>query len=105
RLLRQWLRYPLCDLEHITARQSAVAALLESPAALKGVIDRLENVCDIERIVGRVAVARAGTRDLAALGKCLSSLPELLDQLQSLSNARDIAPELERLRGFSAEQA
>src|SRR5207302_6896149 len=66
RQLRQWLRYPLCDLEHIEARQSAVAALLESPAALKGVIDRLENVCDIERIVGRVAVGRAGTRDLAA---------------------------------------
>src|SRR5205814_10479052 len=29
RLLRQWLRYPLCDLEHIQARQAAVAALLE----------------------------------------------------------------------------
>lgn len=105
RLLRQWLRYPLCDLEHINARQSAVAALLESPAALKGLIDRLENVCDIERIVGRIAVSRAGTRDLAALGKCLASLPELLDRLQSLGNCGDIAPELERLRGFCADQA
>src|SRR6185369_641855 len=35
RLLRQWLRTPLCDVEHITARQNAIAALLESPAALK----------------------------------------------------------------------
>lgn len=105
RLLRQWLRYPLCDLEHITARQAAVAALLESPAALKELIDRLENICDIERVVGRVAVGRAGTRDLAALGKCLACLPELLDRLQSLSSAKDIAPELERLRGFAEEQA
>ena len=105
RLLRQWLRYPLCDLEHIVARQSAVAALLESPTALKNLVDRLEDICDIERIVGRVAVARCGPRDLAALGKCLASLPELLDQLQTLSNAKDIAPELERRRPFAAEQA
>src|SRR5205085_7669971 len=38
RLLRQWLRYPLCELEHITARQSAVAALLESPAVLTSIV-------------------------------------------------------------------
>ncbi|HZL38146.1 MAG TPA: DNA mismatch repair protein MutS, partial [Tepidisphaeraceae bacterium] len=105
RLLRQWLRYPLCDLEHIAARQSAVAALLESPAVLKALIDRLENVCDIERIVGRVAVGRAGPRDLASLGRCLASLPGLLDQLGTLSNANEIAPELERLRPFCAQQS
>jgi DNA mismatch repair protein MutS len=105
RMLRQWLRCPLCDPEHIAARQSAVAALLESPAVLTALIARLENVCDIERIVGRVAVARAGPRDMASLGRCLASLPELLDQLQSLSHANDIAPELQRLRGFAAEQA
>ena len=105
RLLRQWLRYPLCDLEHLAARQSAVAALLQSPAALKTLTERLENVCDIERIVGRLAVGRAGPRDLASLAKCLASLPELLDQLQSLPSAHDIAPELQRLRQFTATQS
>ncbi|MDB5358441.1 MAG: mismatch repair protein MutS [Phycisphaerales bacterium] len=105
RLLRQWLRYPLCDLEHITARQNAIAAFLESPAALRGVVEKLDSVCDIERIIGRIAVGRAGPRDLAALGKCLQSLPGLLDQLQSLARAGDIAPELEKLRGFCSEQA
>ncbi|HET6251874.1 MAG TPA: DNA mismatch repair protein MutS [Tepidisphaeraceae bacterium] len=105
RLLRQWLRCPLCDLEHIAARQSAVAALLESPAAMKSLVERLDDICDIERIIGRVAVGRCGPRDLSALGKCLASLPALLDQLQTLSNAKDIAPELERRREFAAAQA
>src|SRR5207237_6186265 len=41
RLLRQWLRFPLCDLEHIDARQSAIAALLESVPALKEIVDLL----------------------------------------------------------------
>jgi DNA mismatch repair protein MutS len=105
RLLRQWLRTPLYDLEHITARQSAIGALMEAPAALRSVVEKLDDVCDIERIIGRVAVGRVGPRDLAALSKCLSSLPALLDQLKSLSNAADVTPELENLRGFCAEQA
>jgi DNA mismatch repair protein MutS len=105
RLLRQWLRTPLCDVEHIAARQGAIAALLESPSTLKVVVDNLDGVCDIERIIARIAVARAGPRDLASLGKCLASLPELLDKLQSLARAPDVAPELEALRGFCSEQA
>src|SRR4051812_25793359 len=105
RLLRQWLRTPLCDVEHITARQSAIAALLESPNTLKAVVENLDGVCDIERIIARIAVARAGPRDLASLGRCLASLPTLLDKLQTLSNAADVAPELENLREFCAEQA
>jgi DNA mismatch repair protein MutS len=105
RLLRQWLRTPLCDAEHILARQSAIAGLLESPSILKAVVEKLDNVCDIERIVGRLAVGRASPRDLSALSKCLAALPDLLDKMSSLSHAADIAPELVQLAPFCAEQA
>ena len=105
RLLRQWLRTPLCDPEHIAARQAAIAAMLESPATLKAIVEKLENVCDIERIIGRIAVGRASPRDLASLGKCLNSLPDLLEKLQSLSSSADIAPELSELKSFCAEQS
>src|SRR3954454_19095498 len=85
RLLRQWLRSPLRDVEHITARQDAIAALLESPPDLKYVLTEMEKVCDIERIVGRLAVNRANPRDLAGLGKCLCDLPTgLFDRLAKL---------------------
>ncbi len=105
RLLRQWLRTPLRDLEHIVARQNAVAAFLESPAALKTVIGKLDNVCDIERIVGRLAVGRASPRDLSALGKCLLSLPKLLEQLNQLTHAAEVTPELVSLGPFCTQQA
>jgi DNA mismatch repair protein MutS len=104
RLLRQWLRAPLRDLEHLAARQSAIGALLESPIALKAVVEHLDDVCDIERIVGRISVNRANPRDLAALGRCLKSIPSLLDQLQKLQRAEDVAPELLALRVMAAEQ-
>src|SRR5687768_16068004 len=68
RMLRQWLRAPLRDVEHITARQDAIAALLASPAELKRIVETLAETCDIERVVGRIAVGRAAPRDLAGLG-------------------------------------
>src|SRR5256885_4717909 len=73
RMLRQWLRYPLCDAEHITARQSAIAALLESASELKRIVECLDDVCDVERIIGRIAVARANPRGLAALRRGLEA--------------------------------
>src|SRR3954466_4250295 len=104
RLLRQWLRSPLRDMENIMARQSAISALLESAPALKAVTQHLDQVCDIERIVARIAVNRASPRDLAALARCLQSIPGLLDQLQKLQRAEDVTPELLSLRAFATEQ-
>jgi DNA mismatch repair protein MutS len=102
RLLRRWLRQPLREIEHITARQDAIAALLDSPAVLAATAAALTKVCDIERIVARVSVNRAGPRDLAALGRCLTALPGLFDQLATLPRADDVAPELLGLREFCA---
>ena len=105
RLLRQWLRTPLFDVEAIVTRQAAIGALLESPSDLRDLSQRLREICDIERIIARVAVGRAAPRDLASLGRCLASLPELIDRLQSLPQAEAIAPEIYSLRSFAVNQA
>ncbi len=105
RLLRQWLRTPLCDLEHITARQSAIAAFLESPPEMRAVIEALEGVCDIERIIARISVGRASPRDLAALSRCLASMPGLFAKLEAMRHTEDVAPELLAMRGFCEEQS
>ena len=105
RLLRQWVRFPLCDLEHIQARQGAIAALIGSPSELKAVVSELDCICDIERIIARVSVGRASPRDLAGLGRCLETLPRLIDKLEQLPDASAVAPELAAARGFIIEQA
>src|SRR5687768_10819 len=105
RLLRQWLRNPLCDVEHITARQAAIAAMLESPQALRGVVEKLDGVCDVERIIARLAVGRVGPRDIAGLSRCLGALPNLFDVLENLPGSGEVAPELIAIRPFCAEQA
>jgi DNA mismatch repair protein MutS len=105
RLLRQWVRFPLCDLEHIQARQAAIAALIASPVDLKSVVGELDGICDIERIIARVSVGRASPRDLSALGRCLESLPTLMAKLDKLPDASAVAPELAAARQFIAEQS
>jgi DNA mismatch repair protein MutS len=105
RLLRQWLRFPLYDIEHIQARQQAIGALLDSASQRSRIIDALDGVCDIERILARVAVGRATPRDLSALGRCLLSLPKVLDELAASDMARSVSPELLDLREFCAAQA
>ena len=104
RLLRQWLRTPLRDIEHIAARQDAIAALLQSPAGLATIIAKLSAVCDVERIVGRLCVNRASPRDIASLGRCLKSLPELFSALAALPDHSQIAPELLSLADFVSKQ-
>jgi DNA mismatch repair protein MutS len=105
RMLRQWLRSPLRDREHIEARQSAIAALLASPAELRAIADALDDICDVERIIARIAVGRAAPRDLSALSRCLESLPHLFDRLGKLPRFEDVAPELLAQRRFCDEQA
>lgn len=104
RMLRHWLRFPLRDLEHILARQEAVAALLDQAQSLADIARELDRICDIERIVARVAVGRVMPRDLNALSQCLQALPRLLDKLQTL-DSQAVGRELLGQREFAAERA
>jgi len=47
-----------------------------------------------------VAVARVGPRDLAALARCVSALPDFLDRLAKLPNSKEVAPELVAMLPF-----
>jgi DNA mismatch repair protein MutS len=105
RLLRQWLRFPLCELEHIQARQSAIATLLESPTELRAVAEALGDLCDIERVIGRVTVGRASPKDLAGLARCLKQMPALFDRIEALPDPKAVSPELASSRAFCEEQA
>src|SRR5690606_31371575 len=102
RLLREWVRAPLTDVKGIEARQAVVAAWRRDPGALRRIRERLAGACDIERIVGRLAVNRASPRDLSALGACLSSIPALLEALREVPAA---AGDLPGMAEFCGEQA
>lgn len=86
RLLKRWLHRPLRDREILHARQNAIKTLLQDRTYL-GLHQVLRNVGDLERILARVALKTARPRDLVELRSTLSVLPELQQQLMTVSTS------------------
>ena len=79
RLLERWLTFPLTGYSAIVARQEAVGEL-SAPggrSGLDGIRELLGQTAQIDRIASSIAMARVRPRELVALGRTLSLLPEL----------------------------
>ncbi|MBQ9272339.1 MAG: DNA mismatch repair protein MutS, partial [Mogibacterium sp.] len=85
RLLRSWLREPLTDVNEIQRRLDAVEVLKDSPLISNNISNSLKYVYDFQRLTTRVATGRADARDLIALKKTLAQLPDIKEELCSLS--------------------
>ena len=98
RLLRQWLLYPLMDVDQIKKRQAAIQPLFEKPSLRVQLQDHLKQILDIERIIGRLALGLATARDLVALRQAFDGVPQLNGLLETLGRkALDSFDDLRRL--------
>lgn len=85
RLLRSWLREPLTDVKEINRRLDAVEALKRDAIVSNNISNSLKYIYDFRRLTARVATGRADARDLVALKKTISQLPDIKDELSSLN--------------------
>ena len=86
RLLRSWLLRPLRDAAEIAARQDAVAEGLGATIARREIRETLKGVHDLERLVGKIALAAAHPRDLVALKASLAPLPAIEREVRTFSS-------------------
>ncbi len=86
RLLRNWISYPLMDVEAIDKRSQAVGELVEQSQLRVEVRDLLKEICDIDRIVGKIALKNVLPRDLVQLANSTEKLPLLVSLLSSQEN-------------------
>jgi DNA mismatch repair protein MutS len=86
RLLRSWLLRPLRDVAAIAARQDAVAEGLGATIARRELRETLKGVLDLERLVGKIALAAAHPRDVVALKRSLAPLPHLERELRAFAS-------------------
>uniref|UniRef100_A0A7C4GGG7 DNA mismatch repair protein MutS n=1 Tax=candidate division WOR-3 bacterium TaxID=2052148 RepID=A0A7C4GGG7_UNCW3 len=84
RLMRRWLLSPLRDVARIAARQEAVAELIADSLLRTELHDLLGQVGDLERVASRIALERAGPRELTALGRWLQVAPEVCSLLATV---------------------
>ena len=81
RLLRRWLNRPLRHLDVLQQRQDAVAQLHHN-YRFEPLREALKPICDLERILSRVALRSARPRDLSRLCSSLAQLPNLQKELK-----------------------
>ncbi|MDX6770709.1 MAG: DNA mismatch repair protein MutS [Elusimicrobiota bacterium] len=77
RKLKGWLLHPSTDLREIEGRQNCVEDLVDKPDARLALAKLLQEIADLPRVVSRLSTRAAGPRDLGALRRSLSRLPEL----------------------------
>jgi DNA mismatch repair protein MutS len=86
RMLVEWLKYPLLEIDEIDRRQEAVEEMMENRAVRENIREALKQVHDLERLGSKVTLGHCNARDLLALKHSLYALSgvwENLPQLQS----------------------
>lgn len=87
RLLRRWLQQPIRDHEKLQLRYDAVEKLIHNHRH-SDFHESMRGICDIERIMSRIALKSARPRDLIQLRNSLDLLPEIKKQLDKIDSPR-----------------
>ncbi|MCB9790711.1 DNA mismatch repair protein MutS [Candidatus Nomurabacteria bacterium] len=94
RMLYQWILNPLVNKKDIDKRLSIVEAFYRDNGLLASCRSLLDDINDIDRIVGRIGLNRANARDLKALQASLirvSELTKLIKSNKQLKSAFDFS--------------
>ncbi len=82
RLLERRLASPARRLETILDRQTAVTTLRATPRLRADLRDALKEVPDLDRALSRLALDRAGPRDMAAIRNALAAAQDIAARLE-----------------------
>jgi len=85
RLLRHWILEPCRDLTEIVARHALVDQLYHAQDALSKLRLQLGTVHDVERLVSRIVLDKAGPKDVVALATSLDIILKISDVMATCS--------------------
>ncbi|MCK5026740.1 MAG: DNA mismatch repair protein MutS, partial [Nanoarchaeota archaeon] len=77
RLMKKWLLRPLIETKDIKKRQEAVEEFFDDMIKLEDIRENLRHILDIERLISRISYGSANARDLNALKRSLSFIPQI----------------------------
>ena len=89
RLLRSWVRLPLQNKSEIEKRQDVIESLVKNPAIMTELKLALDQIQDIERIVGKISYGNVMPKDCLALAYSLENAPKVKTALIN-SNQKDL---------------
>lgn len=103
RMLKLWIEQPLLNERDISARQDAIEFMLTQPMAADELREKLKQVCDLERMLSRLAYGTLNARDCLALRRSFEVLPDIARTLDDchaeglLSHARAMICDMDKL--------
>lgn len=86
RKLRTWVEQPLINPTEILRRLDSVEELTKNTAALGDIMDALNGIYDLERLMTRVMYKSASPRDIYSLGLTCQKLPALKQCLARMNS-------------------
>lgn len=87
RRLREWLLAPLVEIAAIRSRHDAIEDLVANSDVRAALSSPLQEIGDVERLLGRIVTRRANARDVVALRESLRAIP----RLRATTGARGVA--------------
>lgn len=88
RLIRSWIEQPLVNVAAIRARLDAVEELVKDSVARADLIDALDGIFDMERLMTRVVYGSASPREIYALAATCQKLPRIKALLAPFQSAQ-----------------
>jgi len=86
RLMRNWLLFPLLDVNQIISRQDAIGYILSDDDFSSNLNAEITKIGDLERIISKVALKRINPRELLQLSSALKSIQNIKNKCQSIDH-------------------
>jgi len=85
RRLKDWIERPLINRKLIEQRHSLVEVFMQQFFERENIRELLNEVYDLERLVGRIAYGNCNARDLLQLKKSLQQVPAVCEELRKMN--------------------
>ena len=101
RLLRQWLEQPILSVPGINQRLDAVEDLVRKDARRIKLRNLMQQIPDLERLLGKIAYRTATPKDLGSLRAACDVLPALLELVDGMPAVQRLCSHLDPLSDLS----
>ena len=90
RLLKRFINNPLLNIDKIRKRQEDVQYFIDNILIREDLREKLENIYDLERLLGKIIFGSENGKDLTALKKTIKSAVEIMKILGNTDFFKDI---------------
>ncbi len=94
RLLKRWLLLPLKNLQAIQRRQEIVQYFLKDYDTFSEVSEIIQNIADIERLLGKLSTEKITPKELGVLRSSLYEIKELQKLISNNKNLQKFFPDI-----------